>query len=126
MADWLITNEQSKRVDGKPIRETWLVIRMGEGEFDWLSRMGAFSRKWLSRILCQNWTRSGAKTREVLCVATFRIIYLFLTGPGVWYHTGTKHIPRKGNLINEIHELVSCTLPWTVCWAPYQWKIGNQ
>lgn len=31
MADWLITNEQSKRVDGKPIRETWLVIRMGKG-----------------------------------------------------------------------------------------------
>ena len=33
---WLITNEQSKRVDGKSLRETWLVIEDG-GRGVWLA-----------------------------------------------------------------------------------------
>lgn len=36
MTDWLITNEQSKRVDGKSLRETWLVIEDG-GRGVWLA-----------------------------------------------------------------------------------------
>ena len=99
MTDWLITSEQCKRVDGKSICETWLVIEDG-GRDTWLDIKdgGSSPESGLAGLFARTGQGQGAKTRDVLFVAIFRIIYLFLTGPWVWYHTGTKHIPRKETL----------------------------